>query len=174
MAGRARGAYLSCMHPQAMARAADVAHLDPERRLRRLLRRLPSRMQALTRRLRKPASKWARIPAGVLLIVGGCFAILPIFGLWMLPLGFILLAEDIPPLRRQRDLALDWLERRRPHWFLAAGRLGAAGERAQFAGLAGRRRRPMARPPSHVPDRGEHARLQVKEEVAVERPPPRV
>jgi hypothetical protein len=98
-----------------------IPYAHPERRLRRLLRRLPSRMQAVTRWLRKPASRWARIPAGVLLIIGGCLAILPVFGLWMLPLGLTLLADDIPPLRRFRDRALHWLERHRPHWFAAAG-----------------------------------------------------
>jgi hypothetical protein len=86
-------------------------------------------MQAITRWLRKPASRWARVPAGVLLIMGGCPAILPVFGLWMLPLGVILLADDIPPLRRLRDRAIGWLERRRPQWFAAAGRLRGIGER---------------------------------------------
>jgi hypothetical protein len=104
-----------------MTSSDDYAYADPERRLRRLLRRLPSRIQATTRWLRKPASRWARIPAGILLIIGGCLAILPVFGLWMFPLGFMLLADDIPPLRRARDRALDWLERHRPHWFAAAG-----------------------------------------------------
>jgi hypothetical protein len=104
-----------------MTSSDGTAYADPERRLRRLLRRLPSRMQAITRWLRKSASRWARIPAGVLLIIGGCLAILPVFGLWMLPLGLMLLADDIPPLRRTRDRALDWLERRRPSWFAAAG-----------------------------------------------------
>jgi hypothetical protein len=80
-------------------------------------------MRAITRWLRKPASRWARIPAGVRLIIGGCLAILPVFGLWMFPLGLMLLADDIPPLRRARDRALDWLERRRPRWFAAAGRM---------------------------------------------------
>jgi hypothetical protein len=104
-----------------MTYSDDYTYADPERRLRRLLRRLPNRMQAITRWLRRPASRWARIPAGVLLIIGGCLAILPVFGLWMFPLGLMLLADDIPPLRRSRDRALDWLERRRPHWFAAAG-----------------------------------------------------
>jgi hypothetical protein len=40
----------------------------------------------------------------------------------MFPLGLMLLADDIPPLRRSRDRALDWLERRRPNWFAATGR----------------------------------------------------
>jgi hypothetical protein len=53
----------------------------------------------------------------VLLIGGGVLSILPFLGLWMLPLGLILLAEDIPPLRRARARLLDLLERRRPHWF---------------------------------------------------------
>jgi hypothetical protein len=58
-----------------------------------------------------------RIPAGLLLIGGGVFGILPIFGLWMLPLGLLLLAEDVPLLRRARDRSLDWIKRHRPHWF---------------------------------------------------------
>src|ERR1700690_205153 len=124
IAGPGRAAYLGRLHRQSMTSSDDYAYADPERRLRRLLRRLPSRMQAITRWLRKPASRWARIPAGVLLIIGGCLAILPVFGLWMFPLGLMLLADDIPPLRRARDRALDWLERRRPRWFAAAGRLG--------------------------------------------------
>ncbi|MGH6797145.1 MAG: hypothetical protein ACREDI_02005, partial [Roseiarcus sp.] len=111
-----------------MAHSDDIARADHERRLRRLSRRLPGRLQAITRWLRKPASRWARIPAGVLLIIGGCLSILPFFGLWMLPLGLMLLADDIPPLRWARGRVLDWLERRRPHWFAAAGRLRGTGK----------------------------------------------
>jgi hypothetical protein len=33
------------------------------------------------------------------------------------PLGFILLAEDLPIVRRGVMRVLDWLENRRPHWF---------------------------------------------------------
>jgi hypothetical protein len=46
----------------------------------------------------------------------------------MLPLGLMLLADDIPPLRRARGRLLHWLERRRPHWFAASGRLSATGK----------------------------------------------
>jgi hypothetical protein len=31
---------------------------------------------------------------------GGVFAFLPILGLWMLPIGALLIGEDIPPVRR--------------------------------------------------------------------------
>lgn len=40
-----------------------------------------------------------RLPVGLLLIAGGVLAILPIFGLWMIPLGLLLLAIDLPLLR---------------------------------------------------------------------------
>lgn len=105
------------------AHSDDTTRAENERRLRRLMRRLPGRVQVITRWLRRPSSRWARIPAAVLLIIGGCLAILPVLGLWMMPLGFVLLAEDIPRLRRVRDRALVWLERRRPQWFAAAGSL---------------------------------------------------
>lgn len=86
-------------------------------RLDRLLRRLPDRWRRTVRRLRQPSARWVRIPAGVLLIIGSGFSILPVLGLWMMPLGLVLLAEDVPALHRLRARTLDWLERRRPHWF---------------------------------------------------------
>lgn len=44
---------------------------------------------------------------GVLFCVGGVFGFLPILGFWMLPLGLLFIALDIPPLRRH---AQDWFE----------------------------------------------------------------
>jgi hypothetical protein len=90
-----------------------------ERRLNQLIDRLPGRVQHSVRWLRRPSSRWMRIPAGLLLIIGGLLSILPILGLWMLPLGLMLLAEDVPFLRRASDRLLDWIERRRPHWLQA-------------------------------------------------------
>jgi hypothetical protein len=96
-------------------RAANARLHD--HRLERLLDRLPERWCNALRWLRHPSARWARIPAAMLLILGGMLSILPILGLWMLPLGLLLLAEDIPALHRSRVRLLDWLERRRPHWF---------------------------------------------------------
>jgi len=73
-----------------MSSSDPIAHVEHERRLQRLIRRLPGKIQAITPWLRRPASRWARIPAGVLLTIGGRLSILPFFGLWMLPLGLIL------------------------------------------------------------------------------------
>lgn len=89
-------------------------------RLDQLIDRLPGRhLRGAARWLRKPSSRWVRIIAGPLLIVGGFLSILPLFGLWMLPLGVILLSEDIPVLRRATDRILDWIERRHPRWLEA-------------------------------------------------------
>ena len=37
---------------------------------------------------------------GILLMLGGIFSILPLLGLWMLPLGLLLIAYDVPFLRK--------------------------------------------------------------------------
>ena len=97
--------------------ATGAAARQREQQLERLIDRLPRYLQATVRWLRRPSSRWARMISGVLLIAGAFLSILPVFGLWMLPLGLVLLAEDIAPLRRARDRSLDWIERRRPHWF---------------------------------------------------------
>ena len=46
-----------------------------------------------------PGRLWLRLPLAVLLILGGFLGFLPILGFWMLPLGLILLAIDVPRLR---------------------------------------------------------------------------
>ena len=51
--------------------------------------------------LLRPSMRALRIVVALLLIVASVFWFLPILGLWMLPLGLLLLAEDIPPLRRR-------------------------------------------------------------------------
>ena len=42
---------------------------------------------------------------GLALIAGGLFGFLPVLGFWMLPLGTLVIGEDIPPVRR----AAHWL-----------------------------------------------------------------
>jgi hypothetical protein len=89
---------------------------DRERRLALLVGQLPARLQTIIRCLRQASMRWVRIPVGLLLIVGSLLSILPVFGLWMLPLGLVLLAEDVPLLRRLTGRVLAWIEHRRPHW----------------------------------------------------------
>ena len=95
-------------------------HVEAHRQARRranLIARLPEWLARRIHWLLQPESRWARLPAGLLLILGGLLSILPVLGFWMLPLGVILIAEDAPPVRRQVEKALDWMEARWPQWF---------------------------------------------------------
>jgi hypothetical protein len=98
------------MEPQPQSSDDDDKY---ERELESLIGRLPRRLIRPINWLRRPTSRWARIPAGILLIFGGVLSFLPILGLWMLPLGFALLSEDIPALRKVRNRILDRLAKRR-------------------------------------------------------------
>jgi hypothetical protein len=71
---------------------------DPH--LQRLLDALPLRVRRVYVWLIKPEARWVRWPLGVVLIVGGLFGFLPVLGFWMVPLGALLIGEDIPPVRR--------------------------------------------------------------------------
>lgn len=61
----------------------------------RLERRIPSVAAGWLSRVRRPEARWVRIPLGVLLVLGGIFSFLPVLGIWMLPLGLLLLAVDL-------------------------------------------------------------------------------
>lgn len=84
--------------------------------LDRMERNLPVWLHRTLRWLREPSAGWVRIPVGVVLVLGGIFSILPLLGVWMLPFGLILLAQDIPFLRRPLRRALIWAERRWIRW----------------------------------------------------------
>ena len=107
---------------------SDASDADAvrERRIGLLLLRLPERLRRAVAWLRRPQARWVRIPIGVLLILGSLLSLLPVFGLWMLPLGVVLLAEDVKSLQRLVDRGLSWIERRRPHW-MGLHRIGSDG-----------------------------------------------
>ena len=52
---------------------------------------------------------WMRKITATLLIIGGILGFLPVLGFWMIPLGMMLLATDIPALRRfNRRIYVRW------------------------------------------------------------------
>jgi hypothetical protein len=57
-----------------------------------------------------------RFPLAVLFIIGGVFSFLPFLGIWMLPLGLMLLAVDLPFLRAPVAGAVVRLRRRGRIW----------------------------------------------------------
>ena len=74
--------------------------------------KLSPRPAKFVRWLRKPSSRLVRIPLAILLVVGGIFSFLPILGLWMLPLGLLLIAQDVPFLQQPLARMLGWIERK--------------------------------------------------------------
>jgi hypothetical protein len=82
-------------------------------RLRLLERRLPQWAARLSRRTRK-ASPWVRISLGGALILGGIFSILPVLGIWMLPLGLVMISKDVAFLRPPVIRFMDWINAKWP------------------------------------------------------------
>jgi len=70
--------------------------------------KLPNWIAQSLKWLREPSRRLMRIGAGVAMIVGGLLAFLPVLGVWMLPLGLILLSQDISILQRPVLKALAW------------------------------------------------------------------
>ncbi len=75
---------------------------------KRLEQEVPSWLGRILRWLRHPASRFIRLPAGLLFILGGVFAFLPVLGLWMMPLGLLLIAYDVPFLQRPMSRFTHW------------------------------------------------------------------
>jgi hypothetical protein len=89
----------------------DVTAADWDKRVDHLSEKLPPGLRNALDWLREPSRQWLRIGAALLFIVGGVFSILPILGLWMLPLGLALLSQDIPWLKVPLEKAARWIER---------------------------------------------------------------
>lgn len=94
------------------------------RRFERQFRAIERAMPALKRPLevlRQKRWRFVRVPVAILFMIGGVLAILPLFGLWMFPLGLMLLAVDLPalqgPLSAQMVRSRRWFERHRRRWF---------------------------------------------------------
>jgi hypothetical protein len=64
-------------------------------------------------RIPMPRSRLGRIGLGSALMVGGTLGFLPVLGFWMLPLGFIVLSNDIAFIRRRRRRLVIWWSRRK-------------------------------------------------------------
>jgi hypothetical protein len=72
---------------------------DFDEELKRAQRRLPVWVRSWIQSAMRPGAVWLRVPLAIALIVGGVFGFMPVLGFWMLPLGMMLLAIDLPWLR---------------------------------------------------------------------------
>lgn len=95
-----------------------------DRRLLRQFRALQNQFPLLRRPIRVIMNdRWAmvRMPFAILLIILSLFSFLPFLGLWMLPVGLLVLALDFQPLRgpvsglviRGRRRLGPWIRKRR-------------------------------------------------------------
>ena len=80
-------------------------------RIARLLGRLPDRITSRILWLRHPDRRALRIVCALLLVLGGLLSILPVLGIWMLPLVLALLAEDWPGLKPRLETVARACER---------------------------------------------------------------
>jgi hypothetical protein len=83
-----------------------------DRLLARLQARLPGRAGSAMAWLISPAASLLRLPLAVLFIIGGIFSFLPVLGVWMLPLGILLIAVDVALVRRWVVKTWPWVESR--------------------------------------------------------------
>lgn len=100
--------------------------MSRESHRQRVRRRLDRQIELIARavpRLRRPltslqARGWwiIRMPIAILLILGGLLSVLPVLGLWMLPVGLLLLAIDLPILRAPLSAFMIRTRRRLSLW----------------------------------------------------------
>ena len=87
-----------------------ATHAELNRYFEMINQRVPISVSQSIRWLRKPSSFAVRLVVALLLIVGGLFSFLPVLGLWMLPLGLLFMAQDVPILQKRLVSALVWVE----------------------------------------------------------------
>lgn len=78
----------------------------------RLQQEIPSFLARLLAWLRNPEAARIRLPLGILLVALSFFSFLPVIGIEFLPLGLLIIAVDVPLLRKPVARAVVWsLER---------------------------------------------------------------
>ena len=88
---------------QGMKSRADKQERDKEmldRAFERLEEETPDRITKIVRWLRSPQSRGIRLPVGILCIIASFFWFLPVIGIEFFPIGLLLIAQDVPFLRR--------------------------------------------------------------------------
>lgn len=75
-----------------------------------LERESPGAVTRFIRWVRHPKSRWVRIPLGLLFIASSFFWFLPVVGIEFFPIGLLLIAQDVPILKRPVGKLLLWLE----------------------------------------------------------------
>jgi hypothetical protein len=91
---------------------ADQGEKELDRAFERLEAEVPTWLARAIRWLRDPKARWVRIPVGILFILGSMLWFLPVLGIEMLPIGLLLIALDVPFLRKPVGRTILWLVRK--------------------------------------------------------------
>lgn len=83
---------------------------EPAQKRKRYFRLRGNTIEVFGRSIRLPASRFARVGLGIAFIIGGIFSFLPVLGVWMLPVGLIILSIDFAIVRRWRRRSTVWWE----------------------------------------------------------------
>lgn len=86
---------------------------DFDEQARKLEARLP-RFASAALRWAIDSSPFVRWPIALLFIAGGLVGFLPILGFWMIPLGLIVIARDVPILQSPLARLFAWILRKWP------------------------------------------------------------
>jgi hypothetical protein len=100
------------LHLAEMRGMSEEGQRELDRAFDGLEREVPDRVARAIRWLRHPKSRKIRIPMGVLFIIGSALWFLPVVGIEMLPIGLLLIAQDVPFLKKPVGRAMLWLERK--------------------------------------------------------------
>jgi hypothetical protein len=99
--------------------AATSAEWD--NRIGHLIAKLPSWSGIALYWMLAPSRHWIRIPAALDFLLCGAFAPIPLIGVWMLPIGLVLLGEDVPWLKAPMERTAQCAERIWTHLFHRRG-----------------------------------------------------
>ena len=83
-------------------------HERLDRIIERYSARMPDWMARFVEWVRKPQLRVPRIVAGVLLVLFGFVGFLPVLGFWMVPVGLLVLSQDLNFVRRGRRRVTLW------------------------------------------------------------------
>jgi hypothetical protein len=125
----------------------DEGQAELDQALDTLERETPDRVSRAIHWLRSPQSRKVRLPLGILLIIASFLWFLPVVGIELLPIGLLLVAQDVPFLKKPVGRATLWLEhkwiawrrRRRARKISAAHARHALGEETRPPRLDGAR-----------------------------------
>lgn len=78
----------------------EIERQKLDRLVDRLKQKMPAWLANCIAWLVGPSAILIRLPLGLLFLAGGIFSFLPLLGIWMLPLGVLLIAVDVPFVRR--------------------------------------------------------------------------